>query len=76
MAAKRPPPRPPPRPLPRPPPPPRFDPPWERETLRPEERRDSVRTLFAVRARVGMVWALISLALGAGAYILGRALFG
>lgn len=54
-------------------PPPRFPPrdPWERE---PPPRRESMRTLFAVRARVGIVWALISLAFGAGAYVLVRAL--
>jgi hypothetical protein len=47
----------------------------ERETLR-SHRRPSVRTLFEVRARVTLVWALVSLALGAGAYILVRALIG
>ena len=50
--------------------------PWDRETLRSPERRNSVRTLFAIRARVGLVWALISLAFGVGAYILVRALLG
>lgn len=67
-----------PPPLPPPPRPPRFPPrdpniitndAWDRK-----HGRDSMRTLFAVRARVGLVWALISLAFGAGAYILVRAL--
>lgn len=64
--------RPPPLP-PRPPPRrPLADAESERETLR-SSRRDSVRTLFELRGRVTLVWALISLALGLGAYILVRA---
>lgn len=59
-----------PPPLPPRPPPRRLE--SERETLR-SSRRDSVRTLFELRGRVTLVWALISLALGLGAYILVRA---
>ena len=53
-------------------PPRRSAAPPERETLR-SRRRDSVRTLFELRGRVTLVWALISIALGLGAYILVRA---